>query len=86
MHRSRNTEFILPVDQFTRVGARNPDSLDILGQETLIRGFRDTLGNYVCWKLCLLQCVLFPASIFLSGEGLEKDLDSEAGSHPQTRH
>lgn len=52
MHRSRNTEFILPVDQFTRVGARNPDSLGILGQETLIRGFRDTVGNYVRCNVC----------------------------------
>lgn len=75
-----NTEFILSVDHFTWVGARNPGSLGILGQETLIRGFRDTVGNSVHCSL------LFPASIFLSSDGLEKVLDSEAGNHSQTHH
>lgn len=47
-----NTEFILSVDHFTWVGARNPGSLDILGQETLFRGFRDTVGYSVHCSLC----------------------------------
>lgn len=59
---------------------RNPDSLDILGQETLIRGFRDMVGNSVCCSLCCFLPLLL-------GDRLEKGfLDSEAGNHPQTHH
>lgn len=73
-----NTEFILSKDHFYL--NRNPDSLDILGQETLIRGFRDMVGNSVCCSLCCFLPLLL-------GDRLEKDfLDSEAGNHPQTHH
>lgn len=40
------------MDHFTWVGAKNPDSLDILGQETLIIGCRDMAGNSVRCSLC----------------------------------
>lgn len=40
------------MDYFTSVGARSPDSLDILGQATLIIGFRDMAGNSVHCSMC----------------------------------
>ncbi|KAM9605968.1 LOW QUALITY PROTEIN: immunoglobulin superfamily member 22 [Morphnus guianensis] len=42
-------------EHFTRVGARNPDHIVTLEQETLIRVFRDRVGDGVC---CNVGCFL----------------------------